>query len=548
MTFAQRRGRPLAFALLAAASLATAAEPAAHAFSERITRGDLAAHVATLASDAFAGRAPDTAGEERTVEYLRARFEAMGLEPGNGDRWFQPVPVIASTVDPASSRFVIAIGGRELELRFGDDVVFSTGTGQSRLRLTGSALVFAGYGIDAPERDWHDYEGVDVVGKTVVVLAGVPAPLAGDEWYGRTAYKLEEAARQGAAAAIVVHDEHGEGRSWDVLRTRAAAPQFDLPYDDDPRPPVPVRARITAAAASRVLDALGSPLAALRERAARHGFRAIALQGGALDVAIASDVVIGRSRNVVAMRRGATHPDEAVLYSAHWDHLGTRAAGEGDGIHRGALDNAIGVAALLEVAGRFAAEPAPPRSVVFLATTLEESGLLGSKYYTLHPRVPAAKTVVDVNFDVMVPSGPARNVVVVGFGLSAVDDWLRPLAQLQDRMPEGEGRDERDAFFRSDHLNFAAAGVPVLYLRGGTRSREGRDPFAAWNAFGRRYHTPRDAFDPSWDLRGTVQDVELAWELGARLAASREWPNWRSGTPYRAIRDASRAPAIVGQR
>ena len=542
--------------LLVLASVAAAVPPAIggdgaspHAFSDRIAADDLAAHVAALASDAFAGRAPDTQGEERTVAYLSERFEAMGLQPGNGDSWFQDVPVVASTVDSARSRMTVAVAGTTYPLTFGDDVVYSSGTAQKELRLSGSAVVFAGYGVDAPELDWHDYAGVDVVGKTVVVLAGAPSAFAAGSWYGRSGYKLEEAARQGAAATIVVHDDRDAGISWDTIRQRAGGAQFDLPYDDDPRPPTPVRAWIAQAAAAKLFAAAGMPLAAQRGRAAQRGFRAVPLGGAAMSVVIAGDVVAGRSRNVVARLPGTRHADEAIVYSAHWDHLGTRAGASGDRIYNGAIDNAIGVAALLEVAGRFAAaDPAPQRSVVFLAPTLEESGLLGSKYYTRHPLVAASQTVVDVNFDVMVPTGPARNVVVVGFGLSTVDDWVRPLAQRQGRALEAEGRDEKDAFFRSDHLNFAGAGVPVLYLRGGTASREGHDPFAAWNAYGRRYHTPADESDPGWDLRGIVQDVELAYEVGARLAASRDWPNWRSATPFRAIRDASRAPAMVGQR
>ncbi len=522
---------------------------APHAFSADIRSEDLAAHLATLASDAFAGRAPDTPGEQRTVEYLRAQFEAMGLQPGNGRDWFQDVPVIASTVDPARSRMSFAVAGATQALVFGDDVVYSTGTAQPELRLTGSAIVFAGYGIDAPELDWHDYAGIDVVGKTVVVLAGAPPEFPAGSWYGRSTCKLEEAARQGAVAAILVHDERAAGIGWQVLRARARAAQFDLPYGDDPRPPPPVRAWLAANAAARLLDAAGVPLGTLRKRAAQRGFRALALDGASMSVVIAGSAVAARSRNVVASVPGTRHADEAIVYSAHWDHLGTHADAKGDGIHNGALDNAIGVAALLELAGRFAkAVPPPERSIVFLAPTLEEAGLLGSKYYTLHPVVPASQTVIDINFDVMVPAGPTRNVVVVGLGQSTVDDWLRPLAQRQARTPEAEGRDSVDAFFRSDHLNFARVGVPVLYLRGGTQGRAGRDPYAAWNAFGQRYHTPADEFDPHWDLRGVVQDVELAYELGARLAAGRDWPNWHAGTPFRAIRDASRAPAIVGQR
>jgi Zn-dependent M28 family amino/carboxypeptidase len=521
----------------------------AHVFSPQVSAEDFSAHVRALASDAFAGRAPDTAGEDRTTAYLREQFERIGLQPGIGDSWFQDVPVIASTVDAARSRMEIAVGQGTRALKFGDEVVFATNTGQPELRFSNSPLVFAGYGIDAPEQDWHDYAGVDVVGKTVVVLAGVPDAIRGTTWYSRYGYKLEEAARQGAAATLVVHDEGAAGYSWDYVTARASGAQFDLPIDDDPQPPTPVRAWISGPAADALFTAAGMSLRELRSAAGKRGFRATPVGAARMSVVIDSTVVGGRSRNVVAMLRGTRHPDEAVVYSAHWDHLGTHPNEAGDNIYNGAVDNATGVAALLEVAEQFAGAAAKPeRSVVFVLPTLEESGLLGSKYYTLHPAIPVAKTVADINFDALVPLGPARDFVVVGLGMSDLDDVVKPFVARQGRVLDAESRSEKDSFFRSDHLSFARAGVPVLFMRGGTRARGAADPSASWNAYGKRYHTPADAFDAHWDLRGIVQDIEVSCAVGSKLASGHEWPNWHADSAFRATRDGSRAAAVIGLR
>ncbi|WP_395683673.1 M28 family peptidase [Dokdonella sp.] len=521
----------------------------ASAFSPEVRAEDFAAHVRTLASDVFAGRAPDTDSEDRTTAYLHEQFERMGLQPGIGDRWFQDVPVIASTVDTGRSHMQIAVAGKTHSLKFGKDAVFATNTGQQELRLSNSALVFAGYGIDAPEQDWHDYAGVDVVGKTVVVLAGVPDVIRGTTWYSRYGYKLEEAARQGAAATLVVHDEGDAGYSWEYVSTRASMPQFDLPIDADPQPPTPVRAWISAPAADALFAAAGMSLRGLQDAARKRGFHATPVGDARMSVVIDSTVVGGRSRNIVAKLRGTRHPDEAIVYSAHWDHLGTHPGESGDNIYNGAIDNATGVAALLEVAAQFAgAATKPERSVVFVLPTLEESGLLGSKYYTLHPAVPIAKTVVDINFDALVPVGPASDFVVVGLGMSDLDDVVKPFVLGRHRTLEAESRSEKDSFFRSDHLSFARAGAPVLFMRGGTRTRGAADPPALWNAYGKRYHTPADEFDPHWDLRGIVQDIEVSCAVGWKLANGHEWPNWHADSAFRAIRDGSRAAAVVGMR
>lgn len=529
----------------AAAPHNDAGKIAFHEFDSRISAADFSAHVQVLASDAFGGRAPDTEGEERTVRYLQAMLQQLGLQPGNGDSYFQNVPVVASVVDLARSRISIALPSKTLSLKLGDQIVAGARPGQSEVSIAENPVVFAGYGIDAPEQGWNDYAGLDVTGKTVVILIGVPSAFHGVTYYSRAAYKFEEAARKGAVAAIAIHDAGEFGYDWDYVKARWSGAQFELPIKDDPQPSPQLRGWIAAGTAESLFEAAGLHLHDLRAAAGKRGFTAVALGEAKLSAEIKSSIVAGQSRNVIAKLTGSKYPDEAVVYSAHWDHLGTHPSEPGDNIYNGAIDNATGVAAVLEIAARYAAEDTKPeRSVIFLIPTLEESGLLGSKYYALHPVIPLAKTVADINFDSLVPVGPARDFVVVGLGMSELDEWVRPFAAKYERTLIGEDRSDKDNFFRSDHLSFARAGVPVLFMRGGTESRSaGTDSHALWNSYGKRYHTPADRFDPAWDLRGIVEDLEVSYGVGRKLASSRDWPNYHEDSAFRAIRDASRAAA-----
>ncbi|MEP7041931.1 MAG: M28 family peptidase [Dokdonella sp.] len=538
-----------------AASTSTAASGngehiAPHQFDPEITAADFANHVQVLTSDAFGGRAPVTDGEEKSVQYLRAILQQLGLQPGNGDSYFQNVPVVASVLDPSRSRIDLASSRGRKALKLGDEVIVSSGSGLAVVSIADSALVFAGYGIDAPELGWNDYALADVAGKTVVVLIGAPSAIKGVTYYARAGYKAEEAARKGAAAVLVVHDAGDSGYEWDYLKARWSGVQFDLPVKDDPQPTPEVRGWIAAGAAESLVESAGMHLRDLRAQAGKRDFQAMPLAELRLSATLHSSIVEGESRNVIAKLPGSKYPDEAVVYSAHWDHLGTHADASGRKIFTGAVDNATGVAAVLEIAAKFAADAhRPERSIVFLIPTLEESGLLGSKYYSAHPVVTLAKTVADINFDALVPVGPARDFVIVGFGMSELDDWVKPLVARRERTLVGESRADRDNFFRSDHLSFARAGVPVLFMRGGTESRNTRgDAYALWNSYGKRYHTPADRFDPAWDLRGIVEDLDIAYEVGTKLASSREWPNYREGNAFRALRDASRVGAAGGVR
>ena len=524
-----------------------------HGFGPEISAEDFAAHVSVLASDAFLGRAPGSDGERLTVEYLEGEFRRLGLEPGIDGSYLQQVAMVETTADP-STTLSLSVGGETRTLPFGADMVIGTRTGQAEVSLADSPLVFVGYGVNAPEAGWNDYAGLDVRGKTVVILVNDPGFHAGDEalfegrrmtYYGRWTYKFEEAARQGAAAALIVHDTEGAGYGWEVVQNSWSGPQFDLPAEGDPEPRLPMQGWLSAEEASSLFAAAGQDFMALRAAANQPGFRAVELPATA-SAQLRSTVTSKTSANVVARLPGASAPDEAVLYMAHWDHLGAHdgPAGE-DHIYNGAIDNATGVAGVLEIAERFVTAGTPPeRSVYFAMVTLEESGLLGSKYLMQHPPVPLADIAGVINLDAMPVVGPTRDFVVVGMGSSELEDILSPIAALQGRTLEPESAPEKGFYFRSDHFNFAKAGVPALYAKGGDDHVELGEAYGqqiAADYTGVRYHKPADHWDPEWDLRGVVQDLDALYGVGMELSKAGRWPTWYEGHPFKAARDASRA-------
>jgi Zn-dependent M28 family amino/carboxypeptidase len=535
---------------------ASAAAASTHEFHDAIDAGDFAEHVQQLSSDAFGGRGPGTPGEEKSIEYIKAQFARIGLQPGNGSDWFQTVPMVETTADEASASMVATVGGATQALKFGTDMVIGTRTGQPQVSIKDSPLVFVGYGVDAPEQQWNDYAGIDVKGKTVVMLVNDPGFHAGDArlfdgkrmtYYGRWTYKFEEAARKGAAAALIIHDTEGASYGWDVVKNSWSGPQYDLPAKDDPAPRVPAQGWITGDAATALFKAAGQDLAKLRAAANKRGFKPVPLDA-TLSLELNSKSVEKSSRNVIGLLPGSEAPDEAIVYMAHWDHLGTHEGETGDNIYNGAVDNATGVAAILELAEAFRKAKTPPkRSILFLAVTLEESGLLGSKYYVAHPVVPLDKTVAVVNLDALAPIGKARDLTVVGKGSSQLEDLLKTVLDKQQRKAVGETNTAAGYYFRSDHFNFAKAGVPALYIDSGTDLVEGGQ--AAGDAAGKdytdnRYHKPGDQFDAgTWKLDGIVQDVETAYSVGEALANGGQWPNWNAGNPFKAARDKMR-PAV----
>ncbi|MBB5208140.1 M28 family metallopeptidase [Chiayiivirga flava] len=534
-----------------AAPPAAAPTPDSYSFGPEISVEDFVQHVKVLASDEFEGRAPGTRGEELTTSYLKTQFERLGLKPGNGDSFFQRVPMTETTARPAPAT-VTAAGGANVSWSFGDQYVVGTRTGQPEVKIENSELVFVGYGVNAPEADWNDYAGLDVKGKTVVILVNDPGFHAGDEslfggkrmtYYGRWTYKFEEAARQGAAAALVVHDDAGAGYGWDVVRNSWSGAQYDLPASDDPEPRLPLQGWINGEVASALFAAAGLTLDEQRAAANKPGFKAVPLKA-TFSSTIQSQIRSAESNNVIALLPGTDKPDEAVIYMGHWDHLGKH-EGEGDQIYNGAIDNATGIAGILEIAEQFTVQdPKPARSVLFMAVTLEESGLLGSKYYVAHPVIPLANTVGVINLDAMTVVGRTRDIVVNGFGASELEDLLRPIADAQQRVMHAEASVEKGFYYRSDHFNFAKAGVPALYAKSGLDAIEGGEAhgMAISDEYGaNRYHKPADEFDPSWDLGGVMQDLNALYLLGRELAGGDAWPNWKGGNEFKAARDAMMA-------
>jgi len=542
------------------------AAPVKHGFGPEISAEDFAQHVKVLSSDEFGGRAPGTDGEQKTADYVVAQFKRLGLQPGNGDSWFQDVPMVVTTADEATTTAAITLKGESRPLAFGTQMALGTRTAQPQVDVAGSEMVFVGYGVNAPEAGWNDYEGLDVKGKTVVMLVNDPGFHAGDAelfsgkkmtYYGRWTYKFEEAARQGAAAALIIHDDAGAGYGWDVVKNSWSGAQFDLPASADPEPRLPLQGWLTGDTAAQLFTDAGLDLEALRAAANKPGFKPVAIGDATFDASLKSSVTQASSRNILAKLPGVERPDEAIVYTAHWDHLGDHSATHGgdkaapategeDHVYNGAIDNATGVAGVLEIAEAFIVQnPRPARSVVFLMVTLEESGLLGSKYYAANPVIPLKDTVAVINLDAMSVVGPTKDLVVIGLGNSELDDVLRPFAEKQQRTLVEEDGVEKGFFFRSDHFSFAKYGVPALYAKGGIDHVEkGAD-------FGRQvqanyttalYHKPTDEFDEAWDLRGVVQDLYALYGVGHTLANNDAWPNYVEGNAFKAARDASRAP------
>jgi Zn-dependent M28 family amino/carboxypeptidase len=540
---------PAAQTAAPAAAATTAGTPTtpSYTFGPEISAEDFAQHVKTLASDEFEGRAPGSRGEELTIEYLKAQFERLGLKPGNGDSFFQTVPMVETTADPGTVG-KITVGGAPRDLAFGTDMVLGTRTGQTEIKLDGSEMVFVGYGVNAPEANWNDYAGLDVKGKTVVMLVNDPGFHAGDEalfggkrmtYYGRWTYKYEEAARQGASAALIIHDTAGAGYGWDVVKNSWSGAQFDLPADTDPEPRLPLQGWLSAEAAASLFDEAGLKLDDLRAAAGKPGFTAVAMNAS-FGAELKSTTARKESRNVMALLPGSERPDEAVIYMGHWDHLGKH-PGEGDQIFNGAIDNATGIAGILEIAEQFVTQnPPPKRSILFAAVTLEESGLLGSKYYVAHPSIPMQNTVGVINLDAMTVVGKTRDMVVTGYGASELEDVLKSIADKMGRVLHAESGIEKGFYYRSDHFNFAKAGVPALYAKSGldhVELGEAHGNKIAEDYTANRYHKPGDEFDPNWDLSGVMQDLYALYEVGRELAGSDTWPNWYEGNEFKANRD-----------
>ncbi|RYM11710.1 M28 family peptidase [Sphingobium cupriresistens] len=510
--------------------------------------------VQELSSDAYEGRAPGSPGEEKTLALLAAEFGKLGLKPGNKGSWFQDVPLVeinAKNVSPLSFT-----GGKSaVTAAYGPEMVIGTyRTTQPKIAIKDSPVVFVGYGINAPEKGWNDYAGLDVKGKTVIILVndpdyetpGLSGPFNGRAmtYYGRWTYKYEEAARQGAAAAIIVHDTVPAAYGWNVVQSSWTGAQHVADSANGNAGQSQAIGWIQKEKAAALFASAGLNLDAQMAAAKKPGFKAVSLTGVKANVSFDNDLRKHMSKNVVALLPGKTRPDEYVLYSAHWDHLGhCQAAPDGDDICNGAVDNATGTAALVALAQANVQAGPTDRSQVFLAVTAEESGLLGSAYYGNNPVFPFAKTVGGVNMDALSVAGLARNVVVIGKGKSQLDAYLDRALSAQGRVSTLEPTPEKGFYYRSDHFSFAKHGLPMLYFEGGEDLVKGGAAAglaAAEDYTKNRYHGPKDEYDPNWDWTGVLADLKLYYSVGRDLATTTDWPNWVDGDEFRAIRDKDR--------
>ena len=512
-------------------------------FAGEIKAEDFAARLKKLSSDQFEGREPGTIGERVTTNYIKDQFERIGLKPGNNGNWFQTVPMVKTElIDPASVRIEVTGSTGTQTFGIGADAVLNTLNGSMDVSIKDSDIVFAGYGVNAP--DWNDYADIDVKGKTVIVLVNDPGWGNKDPelfkgpaltYYGRWTYKYEEAARQGAAALFIVHETPGAGYPWSVVQNGWTGPQYALPASEDPAPRLEAAGWLSEEAATRLFATAGEDFAAMKKSADLRGFKASAL-GAKLSVDFRSKVETTSSENVIGVLPGSQRPDEAIVYTAHWDHFGKDESLEGDQIFNGAIDNATGVAGIIEIAEAFTHQATPPqRSVVFAAVTLEESGLLGSQYLVAHPPYALDKTVANINIDALHIDGPTRNVAVLGLGQSELDDYVTEAAKAQGRVITGDEEPEKGFFFRSDQLNFVRAGVPALYASSGLDLVDGGEAAgrAAHDDYTtNRYHKPGDNFDPDWDYRGVVADLEMLYGVGRKLADETSFPQWKPGADF----------------
>ncbi|BBB12267.1 M28 family metallopeptidase [Sphingopyxis sp. FD7] len=508
-----------------------------------------------LSSDAYEGRAPGTAGEEKTVAYIIEKYKEAGLQPGNNGSWTQDVPLVEITAKNATP-LTFTGGKTPVTARYASDYVAFSYRVQPRTEVKDSDVVFVGYGINAPEKGWNDYAGLDVKGKTVVVLVNDPdwetreteGPFNGRAmtYYGRWSYKYEEAARQGAAAVLIVHDTEPAAYGWNVVESSNTGTQYLAESKDGGASQTVANGWIQLAKAKELFASAGQDFDKLREAAKQKGFKPVPLAGVKANFAFDNDIAKKMSRNVIGVLPGAKRPDEYVLYTGHWDHLGRCTPVDGDDICNGAVDNASGIAGLVTLAQAFKQAGAPDRSIVFLAVTAEESGLLGSKYYAENPVFPLAQTVGGVNMDALNSVGPAKDIVVVGAGKSELDAYVEKLARMEGRTVKAEPTPEKGFYYRSDHFSFAKLGVPMFNFGSGDDLVEGgveAGQKAAEDYEKNRYHAPGDEYEAITNWDGMMSDLRLYYAAGRMLAMTEAWPNWVEGDEFRAARDKSRAAA-----
>ncbi len=546
--------------LLALVAIAVAAslDPAVRKWADSISAKEISSTIKTLSSDEYEGRAPASKGEELSIHFIADQFKKLGLKPGNTDgTYFQKVPMVGMTIENTDAKLTFASHGKKEALAYGDDYMAFTERQTAEVGID-APIIFAGYGVVAPEYKWNDFKNVDVKGKVILVLINdppVPDPkdpskldpkMFGGKamtYYGRWTYKYEEAARKGAAGCIIIHETVPAAYPWEVVKGSWSGEQFTLVQKDKGMSKVGIEAWITHDRAVELFKMAGKNFEEMKKAAVSPDFHPVDL-GVTAQLALKMKDRVIDSHNVVAKLDGndPAGKNEYVLYEAHWDHLGMRETPQGKEIFHGAVDNASGVAGLLEIAKAYTKLPTPPRrSVIFLSVTAEEKGLLGSLYYALHPIYPLAKTAAVINMDGLNVLGKTKDVVVVGYGQSNLDDLVKKYAVLQDRVVKPDATPEKGSYYRSDHFSFAQVGVPALDPKSGIDfigrpAGWGLEQEKAYTA--KQYHKPADSFNPNWDLSGAVEDLQLYFEIGDDVANSSTWPMWNATSEFRAKRVA----------
>jgi Zn-dependent M28 family amino/carboxypeptidase len=514
-------------------------------------RDSLMQHIKMLASDSFEGRKPFSPGETKSVDYLTSTFKRLGLEPGNGNSYLQDVPLVEITPQ-ADAVMKVQSAKRSFDLERMKDFVLSTDKTDSVISLNKDELVFAGYGVVAPEYNWNDYAGINVKGKVVLVLVNDPGFGTGDTtifkgntmtYYGRWTYKYEEAARQGAKACLIIHNTAAASYPFSVVQNSWGTSNLYLDNKGSTEPQLDLKGWVSADAAKKLFAAAGKDTSLIMS-ANKNTFKAVSF-GEQLSLNVHVKATYNTSHNVIAKITGTKKPNEYIIYTAHWDHLGIGKPDEkGDSIYNGALDNASGVAALIEIARAFKEQTnKPERTIVFLSVTAEEQGLLGSAYYAKHPVYPLAETVANINMDGIDPNEKTNDIIVVGSGQNDLEDMIAAAAKQQGRYVAPEAHPEAGSYYRSDHFNFAKAGVPALDCENGI------DVVGKGKDYGRKldedyvdnhYHRPADTYDSSWTFAGGLQDMQLFFLVGDKLANSNLSPQWKTGSEFKAARDNTR--------
>lgn len=506
-----------------------------------ITEESYKKYVTDLSSDEFLGRKPFTKGDTITVEYIEKQFKELGLSPGNGESYFQEVPMVEITSKPTNSKLTFTGKNGNLTVQSLDDYVIGTRKIQEKTEINSTDLVFAGFGIVAPEFGWNDYENLDVKGKTVVVMVSDPGRYDKSlfkadtmTYYGRWRYKFEEAGRQGATGILLIHDAPAASYGWDVVRSGWSGPQLNLTAEKSPLPEF--EGWITTKTAQNLFKIAGLK-PSIMEDAKKKGFKAVPMDVKT-SISLQNTYRYANSKNVIAKIEGTKRPEETIIYTAHWDHLGIGEPVNGDSIYNGAIDNAAGVAALFEIAKAFnAAKVKPERSIIFIALTAEEEGLLGSSHYANNPIYPLKTTVANLNMDAFSPLGATKDVSIVGYGQTEIEDYVELSASKFGRTVHGEKNPTSGGFYRSDHFNFVKKGVPGLFMGSGSEliSSDSTAIETRKKALSGRYHAPSDQVDEHWDFAGIIEDIKLFFDIGYVLSQEETFPQFKLKSEFREL-------------